>query len=65
MQEQTDMLLKRYMPVCSFCLLQDTEKIDVSNEISFYQFAGKQIVMKKYFYAMKDIEGSFNIVRCS
>lgn len=25
----------------------------------------EQIVMKKYFYTMKDIEGSFNIVRCS
>lgn len=24
----------------------------------------EQIVMKKYFYAMKDIEGIFNIFRC-
>lgn len=49
MQEQTDMLLKRYMPVCSFCLLQDTEKIDVSNEISFYQFAGRANSHEKVF----------------
>ena len=35
MQEQTDMLLKRYMSVCSFCLLQDIGKIDVSNEFPF------------------------------